>query len=277
MSTRTKRSGRSFNHTADKCPKTTMLTLGFTEEQAKRMMGVRRLLPYVEDRKAPCIDARKLWEKIGKPHGQFNKWIERGVAELLDEFAQNSEVAIRHVSTKGRPRTDYTLSRDCAVHLAMMARTPEGKEVRSYFLDMEELSIKLLAHNPLRCSELAAIDNRVTHLTTIRAGEKAKSGELPRAWVRQEAIETERRLKGLVCKILTGLKPSEWKAKVGKPIRDSLITEDLSQYNRAYESASAMYAGGMTLGAIEQTLMIPYGNAIVVDEYLQKLNETEVA
>lgn len=277
MTSKTKRSGRSFNHTADKCPKTTLLTLGFNEGQAKRMMRVRRTLPYVKDRRVPCIDARKLWNQIGKPHAQFNKWIERGAKELLDDFAQNSEVAIRHVSTRGRPRIDYTLSRDCAVHLAMMARTPEGKEVRSYFLDMEELSMKLLAHNPLRCTELAAIDSRVTHLTTVRAGKKAKAGELPRARVRQEALETERRLKRLVCNTLTGLSPSEWKAKVGKPIRDSLTTEDLSQYNRAYESASAMYAGGMTLSAIEETLRSPYGDTIVVDEYLQKLNRTEVA
>jgi len=49
-----------------------MVTVGFTPSQAARIIRVRRVLPLVEDRRAPCIDARKLWAKIGKPHGRFN-------------------------------------------------------------------------------------------------------------------------------------------------------------------------------------------------------------
>ena len=70
---KTKRTGVSLTHTAADCPKSLYLTLGFSEEQASRMMAVRRILPIVENRRQPVIDARKLWEAIGKPHGRFDK------------------------------------------------------------------------------------------------------------------------------------------------------------------------------------------------------------
>lgn len=66
---KSKRTGKTFNYTPADCPKHVMLTLGFTEEQTTRMTKVRRILPFVESRTAPCIDARKLWENIGKPEG----------------------------------------------------------------------------------------------------------------------------------------------------------------------------------------------------------------
>lgn len=267
---KTKRTGKSFNHTPADCPSHVMLTLGFNEEQAERMISIRRVLPFVESRTTPCIDARKLWECIGRPHGQFNKWIERSTKGILDEFVQNSEVVESKIQTGRRPRTDYTISRDCAAHLAMDARTPEGKAVRSYFLDMEELAVKLIKYIPIRGSMLISIDNQVTHRAFVVAGDKAKAGELPKSLVKQEALNTEMALKSLVCRVMTGFSASEWKAEVGRSIRDTLSPEDLNQYTRAYDSALTMLTGGMTLGEIEQILTRSFGNSIQVDDYLTK-------
>lgn len=263
-----KRTGKSFNYTPADCPKHVMLTLGFTEEQTERMAKVRRILPFVEESTVPSIDARKLWENIGKPHGQFNKWINQSVEGILDEFIQNGEVLERKTQTGRRPRTDYTVSRDCAAHLAMNARTPQGKEVRSYFIDMEKLAKELLQYTPLRGSMITTIDNQVAKQAFVVAGNKAKAGELPKNLVKSEAFNTQKTLMSLVCRVMTGLSAGEWRAKVGKGIRDVLCPEDLNQYARAYDSAFTMLVGGLSLGKIEEVLTPGYGNSIQVDDYL---------
>lgn len=270
---KSKRTGKTFNHTPANCPKHVMQTLGFTEEQTERMIRVRRILPFVDESTAPSIDARQLWENIGNPHGQFNKWIEQSAEGILDDFIQNGEVLEIKTQTGRRPRTDYTISRDCAVHLAMNARTPQGKEVRSYFIDMEKLAMRLHKYTPIRGSMLTEIDNQVAHQMFIIAGEKAKSGELPKSLVSQKAMEMRASLMSLVCRVMTGLSASEWRAKIGRPIRDSLTTEDLNQYSRAYDAALTMLAGGMTLSQIEAVLNQSFGNSIDPSDYIKTPEE----
>lgn len=265
---KTKRTGRSFNYTPADCPKHVMLTLGFTEEQTERMTKVRRILPFVESRTAPCIDARKLWENIGRPEGKFADWVARGASEVFRKFAKKSEVIEHLLSTKGRPRIEHTISRDCAAHLAMAVNTDEGFSVRDYFLDMEELAMKLIQYTPIRGFMLASIDNQVTHQAFVIAGNKAKAGDLPKCLVKQEARDTEMKLKSLVCRVMTGLSAGEWKTKAGRSVRDTLCPEDLNQYTRAYDSALTMLTGGMPIGEIEQILTCCFGNSINVYDYL---------
>ena len=56
----------------------------------------------------------------------------------MDEFGHYSEVVKKSTPSSRKPRTDYILSRNCAAHLAMSTQTPEGREVRHYFLDMDQ-------------------------------------------------------------------------------------------------------------------------------------------
>ncbi|SDU39694.1 antA/AntB antirepressor family protein [Geopseudomonas guangdongensis] len=263
-----KRTGKSFNYTPADCPKHVMLTLGFTEEQTERMIRVRRILPFVESRTEPCIDARKLWEKIGRPEARFDKWVSRGAARIMDEFGHYSEVVKKSTPSSRKPRTDYILSRNCAAHLAMSTQTPEGREVRHYFLDMEELALKLIRYTPLRGSMITTIDNQVAKQAFVVAGNKAKAGELPKNLVKSEAFNTQKTLMSLVCRVMTGLSAGEWRAKVGKGIRDVLCPEDLNQYARAYDLASMLQTAGKSLGEIEETLKANFGNSIQVDDYL---------
>lgn len=41
-------------------------------------------------------------------------------------------------STGGRPSTEYELSIDMAKQICMIQRTPEGKQIRQYFIDLEK-------------------------------------------------------------------------------------------------------------------------------------------
>lgn len=83
------------------------------------------------------ISARELHEmlKIGT---QFNHWFPRmceyGFTEGEDfwpKMTKTSEIG-------GRPATDYEISINMAKEICMIQRTPEGKKVRLYLIDLEK-------------------------------------------------------------------------------------------------------------------------------------------
>lgn len=263
-----RRTGKTFMVTPTDCPAHTMKTLGFDTEQIKRMMRARRILPYVEARTEPCLDARKLWEQIGKPWGKFASWTSHE-EKAFSVFMEKGEVVTRQTITKGRPRTDYTLSRDCAAQLAMAAGTEAGFELRQYFLDMEALAMSLARHTPIRAGQLAATDNKVTHAAHIRAGKKAKAGKLASVSVRFDATTQERRLKSLVCEVLTGISTSRWRELTGLRIRDVLDSADLNIYAQTYDVAAAMFAAGMHKDSVEGVIAANWRNVIDVEKYKQ--------
>lgn len=267
---KTKRTGASLMHSAADCPKSLYLTLGFTEEQASRMMAVRRTLPIVENRREPIIDARKLWEKIGRPEGRFTNWVSRGAGDLLLRFEQKFEVIQRMTPTKGRPRIDYLVSRDLAAQLAMMANTEEGQVVREYFLDMEEATIRLARHQPIRAKLLVQVDNDLTHATRKQAGAAAKEGLLSKDLIPTVSAANEKRIKNLVCRILTGHSASEWHQIVGRRIRDSLDTADLDLYSRCYDMAVSLFRAGYANDKVLIDPMAPtFGGKIDIAKYAE--------
>jgi hypothetical protein len=88
----------------------------------------RRAAPAV-----PVIDARQLWEALGRPHKQFRSWAGYYITPLLlcDETAGHVEArsAPRGLRS-GKPAKDYLLSRTVAARLSSMVRTPEGDAFR---------------------------------------------------------------------------------------------------------------------------------------------------
>lgn len=267
--TKTKRTGISLRHTVADCPRSVYVTLGFTEEQASRMMAVRRILPIVENRREPIIDARKLWEAIGRPESKFADWISRSAGELFRRFEKKSEVSQHVTRTKGRPRIDYLVSRDLAAQLAMMANTDEGQMVREYFLDMEEAIIRLARHQPIRANLLVQVDNELTYATRKQAGIAAKEGLLSKQSVPTVSLANEKRIKSLVCRILTGHSASEWKGTVGRSIRNSLNTSDLELYSRCYDMAVSLFRAGCTKDEVIQSMLAPsFADRIKIEDYL---------
>lgn len=82
------------------------------------------------------ISARELHERL-KINTRFNDWfprmVEYGFSEGLDFYSKMSKT-----ENCGRPSKDYEISVDMAKQICMIQRTPEGKQIRQYFLDLEK-------------------------------------------------------------------------------------------------------------------------------------------
>lgn len=81
------------------------------------------------------VSARELYERLAI-NSNFTTWFKRmceyGFSEGLDFLPFLEE------STGGRPSTDYQINIDMAKHICMIQRTPEGKAVRQYLIDLEK-------------------------------------------------------------------------------------------------------------------------------------------
>lgn len=81
------------------------------------------------------ISARELHEKLNIKTA-FKDWFPRmceyGFVEGVDFSSKMSE------STGGRPSRDAEISMDMAKQICMIQRTPEGKEIRQYLIDLEK-------------------------------------------------------------------------------------------------------------------------------------------
>ena len=69
---------------------------------------------------------------------KFTTWFERmkeyGFSEGVEFFPKMGETS----ETGGRPSVDYDISVDMAKQICMIQRTPEGKQVRQYLIDLEK-------------------------------------------------------------------------------------------------------------------------------------------
>lgn len=85
------------------------------------------------------VSARELHEKLGIKT-KFPTWFERmteyGFSENVDfkPISQKWETAQGNMTTS----TDYEISMDMAKEICMIQRTPEGKKVRQYLIDLEK-------------------------------------------------------------------------------------------------------------------------------------------
>ena len=83
----------------------------------------------------PTVSAKDLHEQLNI-ETPFKKWIDRmcdyGSEESKDFWTKMSK------STGGRPSKEYSLSVDMAKQICMIQRSPEGKQIRQYFLDLEK-------------------------------------------------------------------------------------------------------------------------------------------
>lgn len=83
------------------------------------------------------VSARDLHERLNIGT-RFNDWFPRmceyGFIEGEDFYSKTSKTS----EIGGRPSTDYELSIDMAKEICMIQRTPEGKRVRQYLIDLEK-------------------------------------------------------------------------------------------------------------------------------------------
>lgn len=89
------------------------------------------------DSEQPTVSARELHEKlhIGT---KFTTWFERmkdyGFSEGNEFFPKLGETS----EQGGRPQMDFQISVDMAKQICMIQRSPEGKQIRQYFIDLEK-------------------------------------------------------------------------------------------------------------------------------------------
>lgn len=91
------------------------------------------------DTETQTISARELREKLNIGT-EFAKWFSRMCEYGFSTENDYSEVIVKNDenSKGGRPATDYEISVDMAKQICMIQRTPEGKAVRQYLIDLEK-------------------------------------------------------------------------------------------------------------------------------------------
>lgn len=89
-----------------------------------------------------AVSARNLHLKL-ELKTEFTAWVK----QFLDDFTENVDfievelpLNFGHNSNllQGAPKTEYAFSVDMAKQVAMLTRTPKGKEVRLYFIECEK-------------------------------------------------------------------------------------------------------------------------------------------
>ncbi len=95
------------------------------------------LIPVNYETEEPTVSARDLHELLNIKT-RFNDWFSRmceyGFEESKDFYSKMSKTS----EYGGRPQTEYMISIDMAKQICMIQRSPEGKQIRQYFLDLEK-------------------------------------------------------------------------------------------------------------------------------------------
>lgn len=95
------------------------------------------MIPINYDGEQPTVSARELHEKLNIKTA-FKDWFPRmceyGFEDGKDFCSKMSETSPKG----GRPSKDADLSIDMAKQICMIQRSPEGKQIRQYFIDLEK-------------------------------------------------------------------------------------------------------------------------------------------
>lgn len=100
------------------------------------------LIPVNYDTEESTVSARDLYEQL-HIKTRFNDWFPRMCEYGFQNGVDFNLLKIEQVQTEGtrevkRDITDYNISIDMAKQICMIQRSPEGKQIRQYFLDLEK-------------------------------------------------------------------------------------------------------------------------------------------
>lgn len=140
---------------------------GFTADETQKILEYQKKLPILNESEEEgfSVNARNLWEQLGKPQGKFADWIKRKIVTKktkggslifvenkdYNTISQKCEIA----NTGGyKEILEYYLTIDCAKNVSMMENTDSGALCRDYFILMEKAVKKHakweLVRSPLR-------------------------------------------------------------------------------------------------------------------------------
>lgn len=131
------------------------------------------------DNATPSVSGRELHAALGVEtpyHKWFPRMCEYGFSEGTDFWTKMSE------STGGRPATDHALTIPMAKELCMLQRTEKGREIRRYFIAVEEQwnSPEAIMARALQFSDakIKLLQTTVTELETTVAVQTQQIAEL---------------------------------------------------------------------------------------------------
>ena len=87
----------------------------------------------------PTVPARDLHEKLNIGT-QYTKWFERMAEYGFSENVDFQAISQKRLTAQGNETTyiDHNISIDMAKQICMIQRSPEGKQIRQYFIDLEK-------------------------------------------------------------------------------------------------------------------------------------------
>ena len=96
---------------------------------------MQELLKISYEAENPTVSARELYDRLNIK-SNFTTWFRRmceyGFEDGKDFFPKMEE------STGGRPSEEFAMKIDMAKEICMLQRSPEGKRIRQYFIDLEK-------------------------------------------------------------------------------------------------------------------------------------------
>ena len=142
----------------------------------------------INGQEVQTVNARELHGFL-EVRKDFSDWIK----DQLEVFTQgidylffppkgeNNNMLYQH-ETRGRPRTEYAITIECAKHIAMMSRTEKGRQARDYFIECERRAKAALPALPsnLREALLLAADLEAKR---EEAEARAMEAERTKTWI----------------------------------------------------------------------------------------------
>ncbi|EZQ10732.1 antA/AntB antirepressor family protein [Acinetobacter sp. Ver3] len=87
------------------------------------------------------VDARSLHKTLGSKQ-DFSTWIKRRISQC--QFRENFDFISLHQKvereTGATSRVEYIITADMAKHLGLMEKTPQGHQIREYFIQQEKVA-----------------------------------------------------------------------------------------------------------------------------------------
>lgn len=255
---------------------------GFSAEETQIILDYQKKLPILVDNNEVdgfCINARDLWDQLGKPQGKFADWVKRkvtikktkGGSLLFNENKDYSTISQKcEIANTGgfKEHLEYFLTIDCAKNVSMMENTDNGALCRKYFILMEKAvkdNVKWeLIRNPLR--------------EGYKAMQKALDEYMIRM-VQRNADDWDYRIEADVLNVIaTGFKAQEIRSYVGckdNATRDSL-TSTYNEYLLKLQELNIVYLG-MNMNRYDRYKMLRQSFDILFPNAVSIKNDVDIS
>lgn len=128
-----------------------VVKLGMSAEEAATILNYRERFALLEGEDKAKVNLSDLWEALDQPYTKFSVWL----VQVVEPFAKSLQVEISSYREKrkgryGQPKVNHFIDTETAKHIALMANSEAGFQIRNYFITVEKLFNSMVKHNALR-------------------------------------------------------------------------------------------------------------------------------